>query len=117
MKLSCSSFEAKEGQSLSLWCIITWRISWEGSSAHSHQPAAPGTRDRHRGITPITAALVNHSLLARATSAPCPALPQLADVIIPAGAGQGGGSSIPREWAVAGSSSQDHPSDSEHDVE
>lgn len=117
MKLPCNSFKAKEGKSLSLRCIITWKISWEGSSAHSHQPSARGTWDRHGGITPITAALVNHSLLARATSAPCPALPQLADVIIPARAGQGGGNRIPRERDVAGSSSQDHPSDSDQDVE
>lgn len=90
MKLSCNSFKAKEGKNLSLWCVTTWKISWESSSAHNHQPSAWETWDRHRGITPITAALVNHSPLARATSAPCPALPQLTDVIIPARASGSG---------------------------
>lgn len=55
--------EGTQREEPSLVVHYQWRSSWESSSAHSCQPSAWETWDRHEGITPISAALVNHSLL------------------------------------------------------
>lgn len=115
MKLSCNSFKANKGKNLPLWCIIP-EIQGEQLCPQLLTVSAANLA-RARGITPISAVPVNHSPPARGTSAARPARPQLADGIIPAPVGREGCNSDPRERDVAGSSSQDQPSDSDRDVE